>query len=287
MKRIGRWFSAHPLRPAFASMVAIALLGLTHWAWIPARLDRNWYPYLAHTPHVDMTTDAFTVTPVTEWTYDAAGPVTQTYDTAHYDIASLRQVWFVVEPQPGMAYAAHTFLLFEFTGDRLLGVTIEARREMGEEYSAIDGAFNGYELDYLWGGSRDLLTRRAVMLSHDVFIYPIRITEEQKRVLLTRLLRRTDDLETHPRFYNTFFSNCTNELAKATDLKWHYSYVLTGYSDEHLYDIGLIPAPSFAVAHARSDFGAFVRDLNAHPPANWDAAVLAELRRRNESGPPA
>ncbi|HVZ99572.1 MAG TPA: DUF4105 domain-containing protein [Caulobacterales bacterium] len=288
MKRLARWFSSHPLRPALAMLLAISLLGCSHWAWSPPRADRQWYPYLARTPHVQMDAARFSVSPVTQWTYDAAGPVTQTYADAHFAFSDLRNVWFVLEPQPGMTYAAHTFLLFEFGGDRLLGVTIEARREEHEEYSAIDGAFNAYELAYLWGGSRDLLTRRAVMLNHEVFIYPIRISEEQKRVLLTRLLQRTDDLERRPRFYNTLFSNCTNELAKATDLKWHYSYILTGYSDEHLFEIGLIPGPDFATAHARSDMSAFVRGLNAHPPADFDAAVLAELRRRNAPvSPPA
>ncbi|HVY84533.1 MAG TPA: DUF4105 domain-containing protein [Caulobacterales bacterium] len=281
MKRIADWFSLHPLRPALAMLLAIALLGCTHWAWETPRLDRAWYPYLARTPHVDVARDSFAVRPVTEWTYDANGPLQEDYDAAHFDFSALKNVWFVVEPQPGMAYAAHTFLLFEFEGDHLLGVTIEARREEHEEYSAIDGAFNAYELDYLWGGARDLLTRRAVMLNHDVFIYPIRITDEQKRVLLSRLLRRTADLERHPRFYNTFFSNCTNELAKATELKWHPSYILTGYADEHLFEIGLIPGPDFAAAHARSDMSAYIRQLNAHPPVNFDAAVLAELRRRN------
>src|SRR5262249_20007042 len=160
--------------------------------------------YLARTPQVELGASRFTVTPVTEWTYDANGPVTQTYDTATYDYSTLRNVWFVLEPQPGMSYAAHTFLMFELADDHLLGVTIEARRERNEEYSAVDGAFNKYELAYLWGGARDLLTRRAVMLQHEVFIYPIVITEEQKHVLLSRLLQRTEDLETHPRFYNTF-----------------------------------------------------------------------------------
>ncbi|MES1156573.1 MAG: DUF4105 domain-containing protein [Alphaproteobacteria bacterium] len=262
-------------------MIVIAVLGLSGWAWQAPRLDRNWDTYLARTPHVAVTQTGFSVTPVTEWTYEAAGPVTQTYDSAAYDFSTLRNVWFVLEPQPGMSYAAHTFLLFEFADDRLLGVTIEARREDGEEYSAVKGAFNAFELIYIWGGARDLLTRRAVMLHHDVFIYPIVITPEQKQTLLRRLLARTAELETTPRWYNTFFSNCTNELAKATDLKWHYSYILTGYSDEHLYDIKLIPGPSFAEAHRRSDMSDFIRQLNANPPANFDAAVLAELRKRN------
>src|SRR6185295_15456963 len=98
---------------------------------------------------------------VTDWSYNSSGPVTQNYHDASFDYAELRNVWFVLEPQPGSKLAAHTFLMFEFTNDRLLGVTIEARREENEDYSALRGAFNAYELAYIWGSARDLLTRRA------------------------------------------------------------------------------------------------------------------------------
>ena len=48
----------------------------------------------------------------------------------------------MVEPQPGGDYAAHTLILFEFGGDRIVGLTVEARLEQGETYDAIAGVFN-------------------------------------------------------------------------------------------------------------------------------------------------
>ena len=63
----------------------------------------------------------------------------------------------MIEPQPGSQLAAHTLLLFEFEGDRLLGLTIEARRERNEDYSALRGIFNAFELAYVWGTARDFL----------------------------------------------------------------------------------------------------------------------------------
>jgi len=171
-------------------------------------------------------------------------------------------------------------LLFEFEGDRLLGLTIEARREQGEDYSALRGVFNAFELTYVWGSARDLLTRRAVMLDHDIFLYPVSITPEQNRMLLTRLLRRTEYLETTPRYYNTITSNCTNELAKAAGFNWAPAYIFTGRSDEYLFRRGIIPGESFGQAHALSDITEWVQTQNAAPPALFDAALLAEMRRR-------
>jgi hypothetical protein len=285
------WVRAHPWRAALYAALVFIVLSLMSCAAQTPRNDRAWYPYLARTTQVELAPERFAVRPVLDWTYDSSGPVGETYTEAAFDFSALRNVWFVLEPQPGSTLAAHTFLLFEFANDRLLGVTIEARRETNEDYSAWDGLFNKYELAYMWGSARDLLTRRAVMLGHDVFMYPTALTDKQKRELLTRLLERTGSLQHQARFYNTLTSNCTNELAKATDLDWHYSFVLTGLSDEHLYDLKLIPGPSFAIAHERSAITGFVRDLNQRldqagaragsgADTRFDAALLAELRRR-------
>lgn len=269
-----------PLRVAIA---AACLAGAGACSLTP-RHDREWYPYLANLPHVEQTGTEVAITPVSDWSYEAAGPTDQCYTDARFDINTLNDVWFVLEPQPGSTRVAHTFLLFEFEDDQLEGLTIEARREADENYSAVRGAFRAYELYYLWGSARDLLTRRAVYLDHEVFIYPLALTDAQKRYLLANLVARTAEIEAQPRFYNTFFSNCTNELAKAVDLDWHYAFVLTGLSDEYLYRRGFIPGATFADAHARSDMTAFIKALNEDGlEVDFDAAVLAELRRRRDA----
>jgi hypothetical protein len=282
LRRIGEWFGANPLRPAIASIVAILVLGAAANMLSPPQMTRDWYPYLSHTPEVEMTATGFTVSPVSDWSYDWGRETDTAYaDSASYDFDRLRGVWFMLEPQPGSQLAAHTLLLFEFEGDRLLGVTIEARREQGEDYSAFHGQFNAFELIYIWASARDLLIRRAVMLDHDVFVYPVSITDEQNRTLLRRLLTRTDELSRAPRYYNTILSNCTNELAKAAGFHWAPAYILTGRSDEYLFRRGIIPGESFDRAHARSDMTEFVQALNQAPAEAFDRALLAELRRRN------
>ena len=281
LKRFFGWLGDHPLRMAWASIAAIAALGSCATISEAPRADRDWYPYLSRTAEVDLLDDGFSVSPVSDWVYERTGPTAETYGEATYDFDALRNVWFVLEPQPGSQLAAHTFLLFEFEGDRLLGLTIEARRERDEDYSALWGIFNRFELSYVWASARDLMTRRAVMLDHDVFMYPVAISDEQKRALLHRLLARTDALETQPRYYNTLFSNCTNELAKAAGFHWAPAYILTGRSDEYLFRRGIIPGASFEEAHERSDVKAFVQALNDAPPELFDTSLLAELRRRN------
>ncbi|MEZ5958138.1 MAG: DUF4105 domain-containing protein [Hyphomonadaceae bacterium] len=282
MKRILNWFGENPLRPAIASIVAILVLGSAANMLSPPQMIRNWYPYLSHTPQVEMTDTGFTVSPVSDWSYEFNRETDTTYlDSASYDFYQLRGVWFMLEPQPGSQLAAHTLLLFEFEGDRLLGVTIEARREEGEEYDAIRGQFNAFELIYIWATARDLLVRRATMLDHEVFVYPVNVSDEQNRNLLRNILARSQSLSHAARYYNTIVSNCTNELAKAAGFHWAPAYVLTGRSDEYLYRRGILPGATFEEAHRRSDITEFVQALNHAPRETFDRALLAELRRRN------
>lgn len=280
MKRFLSWFGASPLRPAIACIALILVLGSFAPSLEPPRQDRNWYPYLSHAPDVTITDEGFSVTPVSDWSYTWGHETATTYTEASYRFDQLRNVWFMLEPQPGSQLAAHTLLLFEFEGDRLLGLTIEARREQNEEYDAVRGLFNAFELNYIWATARDLLVRRAVMLDHEVFVYPVTITPEQNESLLRNLLQRTEYLETHPRYYNTVTSNCTNELAKAAGFEWAPAYIFTGRSDEYLFHRHIIPGESFYLEHRRSDVTEWLQAMNGAPPEMFDRALLAELRRR-------
>ncbi|MDX2275254.1 MAG: DUF4105 domain-containing protein [Hyphomonadaceae bacterium] len=277
-RMLTNWTWAHPMRLAIGVALAASLVGCATFS--EPRADRDWYPYLGRTSHVEMADDAVTISPVSDWTYTAQGERTRDYVERSFNISDVRNVWFMLEPQPGSQLAAHTLLLFELPNDRLIGVTIEARREQGEEYSALRGVFNAFELSYLWAEARDLLTRRATMLDHEIFVYPVDISDAQKQILLRRMLQRTDALEAEPRFYNTIFSNCTNELAKAAGFNWAPAYILTGTSDEYLFNRGIIPGASFVDAHARSDVTQWVKAHNDLSAEAFDAALLTELRAR-------
>jgi hypothetical protein len=274
------------------SWAGVAVLYLALAACVTQRpmQTRDWTPYLAHTTQVEIGPEAFAVEPVSNWSFDTNGPTTQDATIAAFRFDELRRVWFVLEPQPGSDAAAHTFLLFEFTDNRLLGLTVEARREAKEEYNAILGGFNAYELSYVWATARDLMTGRAVRLKHELYAYPIEIAPNQLQSLLRTTLTRTKDLAVRPRFYNTLFSNCTNELAKAAGLSWTYQWILTGYSDEYLFKEKIIPkAPGdadFEAAKTAARVEAQVADMNGiEDPNAFDAALLTLLRARIGTAP--
>lgn len=281
MEAILNWIMQRPWTTA--GLVLAALIGVVTLATLMARprLDRDWEPHLAHMPSIELRDDGFTLGPATDWSYNAAGPIGRGYTTASETFADLRNVWFVVEPHPGMKPMAHTLILFEFAGDRIIGLTVEARRESTEEYSALWGLFNRFELAFVWSTARDLLARRAVFLAHDILVYPLDLTEEQKVAYLRSVLEKTKAVSSVPRFYNTLTSNCTNELAKAAGIGWHYSWVLTGYSPERLFELKMIPGATLEEARAKALVSDKVRSWSELSAEDFDRALLAELRRRN------
>lgn len=280
--RVWTWISKRPWRSAGLAVMALLAMFLTPVLLAEPRLERKWVDNLAHMPDVQLSPGSFGLDHVADWSYTAEGPATRDVIAFANTFDSLRNVWFVVEPQPGGEYAAHTLILFEFGGDRIVGLTVEARLEQGETYDPVAGILNRFELSYIWATARELLTRRVTFLDKDVYVYPLQLEESQKRNFLRLLLEGTRDVATQPRFYNTITSNCTNELAKVAGLGWHYSWVLTGYSPQRLYDLKLIPGETFEAAKQAALLKEEIASWNDLPSRDFDKALLAELRRRHE-----
>ncbi|MDZ4761242.1 MAG: DUF4105 domain-containing protein [Alphaproteobacteria bacterium] len=277
------WISRRPIVTGLLAALAIVLLWGAKVAFAKPRLDRDWIEHLATMPTINLREDGFSLGPAMDWAYDSQGPVSKSVTTASEQFSDLKNVWFVVEPDPALRPAAHTLVLFEFADDRMIGLTIEARREADEEYSAFWGLFNTLELAYIWSTPKELLTRRAVFLDHNVFVYPLALTDEQKLVFTRRLLEKTIDISRKPRFYNTLVSNCTNELAKSASLGWHYAFVLTGYSAERLYELKLIPGETFEAARETASMKERIVDWNGLATGDFDRALLGELRDRQDA----
>jgi hypothetical protein len=241
------------------------------------RHDRDWYPHLSRLPHVDLQDDVFAIASYGDWTYTEEAPADMAWSAVPpHRIADVRRVWFVMEPHPGLAVMAHTFVMFEFGEGDLVGLTIEARKETRETYSAPGGAFNKFELMYYWASPRDLMTRRAVMMDRELYMYPLQLSQAEAEAYLAALLEKTASIELRPRFYNTLTSNCTNELAKAAGLPWHPAFILTGGADKALYAQGRISgAGGFEAVQARARVDACVRKNAPLSQAAFNAALIA------------
>ena len=236
-------------------LAALAVLG----AWLAYRLlvlqpsnQRNWEYGMDVLPHIVIDGDLVTVQHERDFAWTATGPAGSDYVDRTFDVRRLQRVWFVEEPFTlapieGFEGVAHTYFVFDFQGQAPVVVSVESRREKGQGYDPVIGAFNEYELIYLWGTERDMTGRRALLEKNQLYMYPLVGSMDSARRLFVNLATTTAQLETQPRFYNTLTSNCTNELAKAANeaqpgaVPPHPALIFPGYSARLLYDLGFIP----------------------------------------------
>lgn len=243
------------------------------------RADRDWKPALTRVASFEASGPGqYRLPALRDYTFSTGGAEAPGWRETDINAADITGMWFFIEPFPENPLFAHSFLSFAFEGDtsqrEVLSVSIEARMEKDEDYSAIAGALRNYELMYVWSTERDIMTRIAVGLDHELYAYKINLEPEQMRRIFEYFVQRTNELAERPRFYNTLHSNCTNELAKAVNaafpkaLPWHRSWVMTGRSAEWLYDLGFIEkreAASFRMLTESSEIRGLV---HAHAGAS-------------------
>lgn len=236
---------------------ALLLLGLVGFlVFRTPSNDRVWPDHFAKPAGISLSASGTQVSfaQVRNYTYDATGPVTKEYVSRTYDFDAVTGIRFLMEPFPDNASFGHTLLIFDFEDAPSIAFSIEARMEAHETYSPYAGLFNEFELSYTWGTEEDFITRRTVFLAHDVFIYDLVLPKEVAQQVFMAFVMETDELEAHPRFYNTLLHNCTNELARIVNerttykLPWDFSRIFTGTADKYLFDLGYIKGASFEEA---------------------------------------
>jgi Domain of unknown function (DUF4105) len=139
---------------------------------------------------------------------------------------------------------AHTMLSFGFAGEPVT-ISIETRKERGEEYSALAGFFRRYELYYVVGDERDLIGLRTTYRAppEDVYLYRVQAPPENIRRLFLEYFAKIKQLRERPEFYNTAITNCTTNIvthvrAFREDVPLDWRMLLSGYFPELVYARG-------------------------------------------------
>lgn len=231
-----------------AALVAIVLTGVValYVGLKQPSNAREWNADQAVLPTARFNGDLVHVSGVRNFTYRAVDDFDVVYEERSYDLAKLERAWFVVEPFSDFGGAAHTFLSFTFEGGEALAVSVEIRKEVGEEFGVLSGMLNNFELMVVVGDERDLIGLRANHRQDDVYLYPMVATSADARRLFVSMLKQANRLQREPAFYNTLTRNCTteivdhvNELSPKT-VPWSRKVLFPGYSDELAWELGLI-----------------------------------------------
>ena len=223
------------------------------------RLDRVWDEDVSILAGVDFPIksseeSSVELTRIRDWVYADQSIVSKNYVDVTYDPADLVEMWMYEQELDSAGRIAHTFLVFEFDdsyGDqRFLGLSVETRREEGEEYSLLGGSLRAFEITHIWATERDLVRRRVQYLDYPLTRYRLQIPEETRSRIFVKMARETKDLSHSPKWYNTVVNNCTSSLIKYVNesepgaIPFHFSYVFTGRVDDYLEQLGYLDGES-------------------------------------------
>jgi hypothetical protein len=172
------------------------------------------------------------------------------YDVRHYDMRfaldDVRTLDFIIVPFNNNPLLAHTMFSFGLKDGRHFIISVEARLDQGDSYSPVRGITNKFQLMYLIGDERDLITLRTEARKVEVLLYPARATPDQVQNLLVDMLERVNKLQRAPEYYDTLNNNCTTNLVDHVNklrpgrIPRDVRVLLPGHSDRLAYELGLL-----------------------------------------------
>ena len=173
------------------------------------------------------------------------------YKTMQFKRDNIVSIKAVVSHFSAISEIAHVFLIFVLDDGRELGISIEARREVDEEFSLSGGLLAKFELMYVVATPEDLLSIRKIN-KEKTRVYPIKVNKEKAQELFLLIAAEVNSLNQKPQLYHLFFKNCTNQIvkhvSKLTDQRypWFFQTVAPGNTAEILYDLDLIDMPNMS-----------------------------------------
>ena len=242
--------------------LTVSLLVLVLQNLIRPSNDRDWSADQLLLPRAEIRDQQVVIENVRNFSYQDVDHFQPNYAQRTFDVTNIDSVWFGVEEFSALRALAHTFLTFGFRDGEsfdYISVSVEIRREKGEQFTPIGAMFKQFELMYVLGEERDLLGLRTIHRRDVVYLYPMRANRQQMQELFLDVIARTNQVAKNPEFYHTLTSNCTNNLvyhlnrlAPGTVNPLRLGIVFPGYSDRLAFELGLIDTEqSFAETKRR------------------------------------
>jgi hypothetical protein len=233
-----------PLRRGSAAFAAIFVAVLIWWFSIPPSNDRDWLPDVARTARAEIDGDIVTISNVRNFDYRTETDYTEHWETRRYDLSKLRGSDFFLIYW-GSPMIAHTIVSWDFEDGQSLAISIETRKEKGEEYSALLGFFRQFELYYVVSDERDVVRLRSNYRGENVYLYRLTTPVDEARAVLLDYLKEVNRLDDQPEWYNAMTHNCTTTIRKHAQnvtpgRKFDWRILVNGYIDELGYERGTI-----------------------------------------------
>jgi hypothetical protein len=229
-----------------AGYVAL-IFGLVLAWWLTLRPPQNadWQPDVSRTASAEVNGDIVILHNVRLCDYRAEFDYTCEWQTRTVNLNDLRGLDLFVDYW-GSPWIAHTILSFNFGNNNRIAYSIEARKTVGQQYSAIRGFFRQFTLISIVSDERDVVRLRTnYRKDENLYLYHTNATLPFARELFRDYAGLTNDLHDHPKWYNAISHNCTTQIFDLKAMQsqpWKIAILLNGKADEMEYKLGNLAA---------------------------------------------
>lgn len=224
----------------FAAFIIVVLW----WFSLKPKDSGQWQPDVAQTAWAEIEGDLVTIHNVRNCEYRTENDYTPNWETRSVHLSQINGMDIAITYW-GSPWIAHPIISFRF-GDALpLSFSIETRKRIGQEYSALRGFYRQFTLTYIPADERDLLRLRTnYRKGEEVYLYRLIATPEATRQRFLEYVQTLNELHSRPRWYNAVTTNCTTAIRTQRPanerMPWDWRILLNGKGDELLYEHHLI-----------------------------------------------
>lgn len=223
------------------------LLIMIYYLSISPSLNRNWTEDVAILPEIIIDKKQIHIKNFRNFSYKSKNDFSKTYEDRSYNLEDIEGTDFIISYWDSHRYIGHTFVSFRFKNQAPLSISVEVRKEKGEKYHPVKGLFKQYELIYVVGDERDLISLRTNHRAEETFLYPLNLDQSQSKIFLLSLLKGAQKVRKTPSFYHSLHQNCTTTLVNHINdvpnfkVEVTLDLVLNGLSDYAVYKMEGVP----------------------------------------------
>jgi len=257
---------------AVSAMAFVALL-IWFFSLAPSN-SREWQADLAVLPWAEISGDKISLHNIRNCDYRTETDFSCDYYEQNFDLATLQTLDLLLVYW-GSPHIAHTMLSFGFADGEQVCFSIETRKEVGEEYSAVKGFFRQYEKIYVVADERDVVRLRTNFRKEDVYLYRLLVKPEVARAVFLDYLGEVNRLKVQPGWYNALTGNCTTSIRQHTrpynpNARLDWRMIVNGYLDQMIYERGFLGQElPFAELRQRSYINPKAQTADDSPLFSW------------------
>ena len=188
------------------------LVVLGWWLSLKPSNEGNWQTDVSRLAYGEMNGDRVTIYNTRSCDYRAEFDYTCEWPTRKVDVSQIRGMDLFVDYW-GSPWIAHTILSFDLGNHQYIAFSIEARKHVGQSYSAVRGFFRQFTLISVVSDERDLVRLRTnYRKGEDLYLFRTTATPAFAQSLFLDYIHFTNYLHDHPKWYNALTNNCTTEI---------------------------------------------------------------------------